>query len=322
MKKGIIGLGTLGLFILIFLGIPLFSSNKPWAIALFSLLVFFMAFAFYFELKQKNEKTTIKKRWKEHLLSMLSVASGAILAYSGTRWLNIHPVLSSAGVGLLFHLALRKYETEGYCGSFAGMTNVLLVPGISILLIACFVAFFHFLWKEDMKGGGGKLGTIAFAGSLVGLFVLGESHTIPRPIDPWWILVMTSLFGGILTHLIHVNAGKTVVLSSVLSTFVFAILFSFVFSWNDSTFALFFAASFVGMSGKNRLPNVVWVALASLMLVVVYVLSAPYFNGVGGKLGTMAFVSVLTMGTVQSFVDLIKKRRISFEGTAERRSKI
>lgn len=54
-------------------------------------------------------------------------------------------------------------------------------------------------------------------------------------------------------------------------------------------------ASFGGMSSRERLPNA-WAVLAvGVFTGVVFIFSTPHLGGAGGKLGTIAFGSVLAV---------------------------
>lgn len=56
-----------------------------------------------------------------------------------------------------------------------------------------------------------------------------------------------------------------------------------------------FCASFTGMSAPERLPTTIHVACAGLITGVVFLYASPYFDGAGGKLGTIAFGSSIAV---------------------------
>jgi hypothetical protein len=56
-----------------------------------------------------------------------------------------------------------------------------------------------------------------------------------------------------------------------------------------------FCASFVGMASRERMPKLWMVLLAGAIAGVVFQFSAILFGGIGGKLGTIALTSVLTV---------------------------
>jgi membrane associated rhomboid family serine protease len=56
-----------------------------------------------------------------------------------------------------------------------------------------------------------------------------------------------------------------------------------------------FCASFVGMSAKARLSSELQIALAGIICGVLYIYTSPWLGGAGGKLGTLAFGSSISI---------------------------
>ena len=63
-------------------------------------------------------------------------------------------------------------------------------------------------------------------------------------------------------------------------------------------------ASYAGMSGQARIPNLYLMALVGLFCGLIFIFSMPLAGGAGGKLGTIAFGAVLA---VRGYIDMWKK---------------
>lgn len=104
------------------------------------------------------------------------------------------------------------------------------------------------------------------------------------------ILVVSVLGAEITYFLIHKYHQPTVRASS-LSALLFALAVSALnISFGNALQAAFFGATFVGMTDKSRLG---WkrVFVASLVFGLIFVFLIPLAKGIGGSLGTAAFVS-------------------------------
>lgn len=104
-------------------------------------------------------------------------------------------------------------------------------------------------------------------------------------------VLLVSILGAEITyHLIHKFHQPTVRASS-LSALLFALAISAMnISFGGALQAAFFGATFVGMTDKSRLG---WkrVFVASLIFGLIFVFLIPLAKGIGGSLGTAAFVS-------------------------------
>lgn len=55
------------------------------------------------------------------------------------------------------------------------------------------------------------------------------------------------------------------------------------------------AGSYIGMSGKEQIQNSMEIIVASIFLSTLFVISNDVFIGIGGKLGTIACISVMAL---------------------------
>ena len=104
-------------------------------------------------------------------------------------------------------------------------------------------------------------------------------------------IIISSVLGAELTYLaIHKFHLPTVRASSA-STLIYALVIQLMhLPFGVSLQAAFFGATFVGMTDKSRLG---WkrVLFASLVFAMIYIFLIPLAKGIGGSLGTAAFVS-------------------------------
>jgi hypothetical protein len=119
-------------------------------------------------------------------------------------------------------------------------------------------------------------------------------------------MVIVSLLGVLSTFYLKERYRFSTVFASALTTLIFSIPL-IVFYADQSHYALiFYAASFLGMSGKEKLPNMFYVMFSGLVLAVVFYLMSDRFVGLGGKLGLTAFLSVLLVSPVIRMLQSLK----------------
>jgi hypothetical protein len=78
-------------------------------------------------------------------------------------------------------LVIPDYAVPAYCGSFVGMTSIQLLFSHGELALAVVIAaVIYVLTACTFAGIGGKLGTIAFAGSMITALGLGRPFSSLR----------------------------------------------------------------------------------------------------------------------------------------------
>ena len=251
----------------------------------------------------KSEKSELKN-FKFDFIEGFFVAAGVIASYSIVHNFETSSVLASSLVGLIGFLLFRKYQVAIYCGSFAGMVSVLLFNYYEVLILALICAFIYLLTKPLFKGYGGKLGTIAFMSSLITFSIFNEEYLEVVVEFNFWILLVTSVLGVMVTYCIHHKGKTSSVFASALSSSVFGIIIILLFPQYVEYTVVFFSASFIGMSSKERLPNLYSVLISGIVLGLIYFIFVEYFHGLGGKLGLMALMSVMITTGVSKFFKL------------------
>ena len=93
--------------------------------------------------------------------------------------------MAASLVALIASLIISAYGVPIYCGAFVGMTSSRLLINYTELSFAAIVAAVLFLLTDRVFNGcGGKLGTIAFTGTLITGFGLKKEFLI-TPVPEW-----------------------------------------------------------------------------------------------------------------------------------------
>ncbi len=236
--------------------------------------------------------------WDLHDVAVFSgVVGGAVITYALSISLGLGPVVAAGFVGIMATLTLRRYDVPIYCGAFVGMACSSLLHGYEHLLLASGVAGAVFLLaKPVFNGFGGKLGTIAFIGCISAALLTGRPFG-SAPVPGWDVgvyLLAYSVLGAVLTYVLNVRFGHSPVLSSGLIGLAGGLILPVVYPAIGGTLAIMvICASFAGMSSRARVPNELYVAVAGVLCALVFMYSSPHLGGAGGKLGTIAFGSVI-----------------------------
>ncbi len=279
---------------------PRHIVNDIFYILFMILLIYGLYHAFHIE---KSEMKIIKFINLDALFIIFSVFS----TYSIVHFFSISAVLASSFIGILGYFLFRKYEVPIYCGSFAGMVSIALFNYYEVGILAILCAFIFLLTKPLFVGYGGKLGTIAFLSSLITLSIFDKEYLIISGDTSLFIVIAVSLVSIISTFYLIQKLHISPVFSSALLSFIFALFINIFFLNYISYSFIFFAASFIGMSNKERLPNIFFVILSGLIFGTIYDIFLEYFHGLGGKLGLMALMTVVITSGISNLYHFNKK---------------
>lgn len=275
----------------------LFESIHPILDIIYAILFILLIYGLFcaFKTEQEETKHISFKSWDG-----VYAALGVIVTYSMVHFLGLSAVLASGITGLLGYVFLKKYEVAIYCGSFAGMVSVALFNYYEVAVLALVCGFIFILTKPLFAGYGGKLGTVAFMSSLITFSLFHEEYLLIETDFNFWLLIMTTIFGAVITFTIQHKLKTSAVLASASTSVVFALILIYLVGNHIEYTIIFFSSSFVGMSSKNHLPNILVVAISGLILGLIYYVFIEYFHGLGGKLGLMAMMSVMiTSGMIK-----------------------
>lgn len=300
--------GTIGLiiysaisgFFIFFAILDNFSLQKLPAL-LFLFLVFLMMInEIRFRCKDSNECLRIKPI-KENTGQMTAVVIGAAATFLLAKLAGISAVIASAIAGIFAGIVFPQYAVAAFCGSFVGMASPGMFSFPMLLLAGALAALLYHVGGSNYLGVGGKLGTTAFFGTL-GVALLNGEKIIHEWTADYSILPVVLIYaaaGACVTHIISEKLKTGVVVASGIVGLVAGIILPLIHEANGASYAaLVFCASFAGMASKKVL-NKSWLFLiAGAVCGLIFFFSSPYYNGLGGKLGTIAFISVLVIKTL------------------------
>jgi hypothetical protein len=238
--------------------------------------------------------------------NLIYLALGSLSTYFLHVYLPFHPVLASSIIGYMGSKFFRKHQVVIYCGSFVGMASSEAMGGFFPLLLATLIAVVLFnLSKDVFVGFGGKLGAIAFAGTLCSAYIFNTISHSPDffSLNSQLLTIFYFSLSAFLTFILHKNGGRTSVESSAIIGIALSLLLPIIHVQNASTLMISgFCGSFVGMSTLEKLKKKRYVLLAALLGSFVFIYTQTMFLGLGGKLGAIAFgASIATTGVCNAF---------------------
>ena len=229
----------------------------------------------------------------------LAVVLGTLGAFVLSHQFGLGAVLAAATVGITASLVFPKLQVPAYCGAFVGMAcNAVFFTTFHILLAGVLGGVLFVLGSSVLNGFGGKLGTVAFFGT-VGASVLTVSplhEGTVLGVDMVLLVAVCAVLGAVLTHIMTARGGFAPVFASGFMGVLGGVMLPYLFVETGGVLAVvFFCVSFAGMTALNRLPGEKAIALAGLCTALFFVYSFPLFAGSGGKLGTIAFGSTIAV---------------------------
>ncbi len=244
----------------------------------------------------------------KHVYEFLGVFIGGVLTCIICRDLKLGTVVAASLVAIIAHLVIPKYSVPVYCGAFVGMTsNALLFTRSEVAIASAIAGIIYVLSSYVFGGFGGKLGTIAFISAIVTSLILGREFVV-APIyetNEILLIILVSLIAAPLTYYFNVIRGNGPVLASGFVGLLGGLILPIVPEIGGTLAVVAICASFAGMSNKARCPGIWMLFVAGLFIGVIFVYSAPIFGGAGGKLGTIAFGSIMA---TYGFNSLIHKK--------------
>jgi len=246
----------------------------------------------------------------ESALNVVGVLGGALLAYSLSVDVGLGAVTAAGLVGLVAALVVPNYAVPVYCGSFVGMTSArLLISHWDVAIAGGVAAVLYVLTSCAYPGFGGKLGTIAFAGSVITGLGLDREFLITEIPEPAvaLVIVLCSVAAAVITYWLSITLGHGPVIASGIVGISGGLVLPAIYPETGGTLAVMaICASFAGMSSRPQFPRWWMMLVVGLLTGLVFVNSMPLLGGAGGKLGTIAFGSCLA---VRGYLDLIERSR-------------
>lgn len=242
-----------------------------------------------------------------------AIVGGTLLTLAAAVELGLSPIVAAGLVGVLAAVFVPKYSVPAYCGAFVGMTSPVLFESYWIAGSAGLLATGVFLFVQPVfHGVGGKLGTTAFVSVLLTVTATEgsfESGVVPES-EIAVIVVAVSVAGAVATYGLHTRTAVTPVFASgVVGSVAGLTLPALAATAGWIVPAAAYAASFAGMTDPKRISSLRWVGLAGVGVGLAVVYTMPYLGGSGGKLGTIAFGSVLAVYGLLSVTHVVRLRR-------------
>ncbi|MBI9009066.1 MAG: hypothetical protein JEZ05_03465 [Tenericutes bacterium] len=284
----------------------LFESEEIALDIIYAILFVFLIVGLVRQFIRESDES---KKIRFNDLDALFVIIAVFFTYSLSHFLGISVVLASSMTGLLGYFLVKKHQLAVYCGSFAGMVSVSLFGFLEVSVLALVCAFIFILTKPLFKGYGGKLGTVAFLSSLIVHSIFADDFITVSISFNTFLLILTTILGVLITFYFKHFFKVSAVFASALPSFIFALIFICFIPEHYDYVVVYFSASFIGMSSEKRLKNVYYVLLSGIVLGLIYDLFIEFFNGLGGKLGLMAMISVIITSGISMLLDKMKKRR-------------
>jgi hypothetical protein len=315
VKRGltILGFLLLSAMVLILFGFTVFEAWEMhwWGGILSSIILIGAVIAIFLEGKSLFSAQVTVDGIQQFALEALAVLVGGLASYTLAHDVGLGPVVAASVVGIVAHLVAPKYSTAVYCGSFVGMTSdLLLLTHGEVLLASLASGIVFYLTKPVFSGVGGKLGTIALIGTTLMSVSLQRIFLI-APLPDWQTgveIMVISLIATPLTFYLSQLHGNGPVLASGVVGLISGLVLHVIYPEMGTNLAVVaICASFAGMSSRERLPNFWMVLTVAVFTGVVCIFSTPHLGGAGGKLGTIAFGSVLAVVGFRRLFSGVKK---------------
>ncbi len=228
---------------------------------------------------------------------IFSVIAGALASHLLNVTFGLGAVLGAGIVGVLAALLLPDSSTAVYCGAFCGMASTKVLPGIGHLILGSVIAGLIFvLAKETMNGFGGKLGATAAAGCTIAALITGNKM-LEAPVPDWdtgKYAVLVTVLAAEAAYVINTRFRLGGVMGSGIASLVGGLLLPALFPDMGSTLAAACACgSYAGMSGRDRIPNEWFMAIAGVIAGLMFIWGSRCIGGIGGRLGTIGLGGVI-----------------------------
>lgn len=230
----------------------------------------------------------------ERVKLILSAICAAVLTYFLNINLGFGPFIASALVGLIAAKVFPRFSPAMYAASFASMSSPQILPNISLSgIIGLTTGLLYVFTLKIFIGLGGKLGAIAFF-SVLPISLLSSSLYLSHFLTylEGLSLIFGSCLGALLTYYITIRFKQNPVFSSSIVVLSAALILNFFLRFNNNLVSAITCGSYAGMSSKEIIRNYRGMLFIGLLSGIILFLTWPFFYGVGGRLGLIAFLAV------------------------------
>lgn len=258
---------------------------------------------------------------KRQLVTVLIAITGCLVTYSlnhgvvrllGQSYylpLKLGAVVASALIGLIGGFVFMNDAAANHSASFAGMSAIVAIATTEhSIMTGVVVGILYILLENSFGGVGGKLGTIGMTSTLIVATILWPFNTYSYFNFPAWsnvtpTLVISSILTGAVGSALTLFVREQVVqktygrndsvIGSTLVGLLGGLLLPYIPVIGSNLSLVLYEGSFVGMSSRKRLAGYKEFLISGALCGLLFVVLCVVFPGVGGKLGFMAFSSVL-----------------------------
>lgn len=268
--------------------------------------IFFILVLFFFSLKLHGLAIQFFERhfkspyhWKpSDTTTLILISAAAIITFSLGHTFGLGSFLASALVGLTGAILFKRQKNIIYTGSFIGMTHTIFLPDLWCIILAALVTGVIYVFsRHSFVGYGGKLGALSLIGTLTSGYILGH-HPVSLPIPDTTtgaLVVLFTILGTFMTLLIRRYLKHDPIFASSLATLSMVCIRMLIPATLPSILlAGFMMGTFTAMANRIVLPRVFLFYLASVISALTMIFSQPFLENAGGKLGTLAFIGVIT----------------------------
>ncbi len=255
-------------------------------------------FAIQLKYEWKTYKSSVKRVTaidiKSDFLTLLALTAGAYITFFLNHSLGLGSVLASSTVGLMGAWFFKRYATAIYCGSFIGMACNLIFNHPSSLFIACLVSGTLFILSRPFFiGYGGKLGFLAFCGTLTASYLFQTPLRTIDALEPalYPLVILFIVGAGLFTYALQRSFEMDAVSASALVGLLLGLVHP---TPNHVIVVAAFCASFTGMVSPLKVRRYSEMLFLSLLTSVLYIAIFTLFDGAGGKLGATAFLTTVS----------------------------
>ena len=117
-----------------------------------------------------------------------------------------------------------------------------------------------------------------------------------------FIIITVSIIAGVLTYYINHYLNKGPVFASALVATTAGLVLPQLFDSGTTLAVVATCASYAGMSAKTTITNFIEMGLGSILCGFVFIVSQNALVGHGGRLGTIAAISVITIWGIKQLV--------------------
>jgi hypothetical protein len=291
------------------------ATSEAWTVhpaagTLASIVTIGTIIALFFEIKDLLTQKIKAVKTATKVFEFLAVLIGGLTTFYLSIEIGLGAVVAASLIGILADMVAPKYGVPAYCGAFVGMSsNALFFNHAEVALASAIAGIVYVITRDVFGGFGGKLGTIAFIGASIAGFSLGREFLI-TPIADWttnfWVLVVALVAAPLTFYLNCPRNNGPVLASSVVGLFAGLTLPALFPQLGSHLAVVAICASFTGMSNTKRCPQFWNMLVAGLFTGVLFVFATPLLGGAGGKLGTIAFASIIA---TDGFIELYRVSR-------------